>query len=526
MADRYHDRAFPADGYDRGGDQRGAGRPEGDPLAELARLIGQTDTMVNPGRANPASPRIAPRESYPQQAVAQEEPMAPTNPPSWMQRANPREISRDSQREMPPALPSEEEYVASTHPLHRYGAQQHPDDHGNPQQDFAQDRSYQHGQHEEEHAFAEHEHEEELDPSRYDDALYGRLDNGAQGTQGFDRDPAYPDDPYAYQDGYEDEGEEPPVEKRRGGLTMVVAILALAIVGTGGAFAYRSYFSSARSGEPPIIRADNTPIKIMPTPPDGSAKVPDRLVSGDGAEKLVPREEAPVDVNANANSGGPRVVFPQLNANNNPPPPSSVAQNGIAAGGAPSNATLANGEPRRIRTLSVHGDQQQDASTTTATVSPPAPPPAAAKAAKGTKTARIATPPSDAANANASANQPLSLTPQSSPDQASAADTSRGVRIAATNASQDAAPADSAVGYLVQVSSQRSENDAQASFKALQAKFPNVLGSQTPVIKRADLGEKGIYFRAMVGPFGSSQEAGKFCGDLKTAGGQCIVQKN
>ena len=60
----------------------------------------------------------------------------------------------------------------------------------------------------------------------------------------------------------------------------------------------------------------------------------------------------------------------------------------------------------------------------------------------------------------------------------------------------------------------------------MQGKFPAVLGSKDPVIKRADLGEKGVYYRAMVGPFGSSDEASQFCGSLKTAGGQCIVQKN
>jgi cell division protein FtsN len=81
-------------------------------------------------------------------------------------------------------------------------------------------------------------------------------------------------------------------------------------------------------------------------------------------------------------------------------------------------------------------------------------------------------------------------------------------------------------GYLVQVSSQRNEADAQASYRALQGKFPSVLGSHSPVIKRADLGEKGVYYRAMVGPFGSSEEASQFCGSLKTAGGQCVVQRN
>jgi cell division septation protein DedD len=81
-------------------------------------------------------------------------------------------------------------------------------------------------------------------------------------------------------------------------------------------------------------------------------------------------------------------------------------------------------------------------------------------------------------------------------------------------------------GYLVQISSQRNEADAQASFRALQGKFPTVLGSRSPLIKRADLGDKGVYYRAMVGPFGSTEEASQFCGSLKTAGGQCVVQRN
>ena len=79
---------------------------------------------------------------------------------------------------------------------------------------------------------------------------------------------------------------------------------------------------------------------------------------------------------------------------------------------------------------------------------------------------------------------------------------------------------------MVQIASQRSEAEASASFRALQGKYPSVLGSRTPLIKRADLGEKGTYYRAMVGPFGSSEEAAQMCGSLKSAGGQCVVQRN
>jgi cell division protein FtsN len=96
--------------------------------------------------------------------------------------------------------------------------------------------------------------------------------------------------------------------------------------------------------------------------------------------------------------------------------------------------------------------------------------------------------------------------------------------VASTSPAQ--AVSNGAAGYVVQVSSQRSEADAQASYKALQGKFPSVLGSRAPLIKRADLGDKGVFYRAMVGPFGSSEEAAQVCGNLKTAGGQCVVQKN
>ena len=75
-------------------------------------------------------------------------------------------------------------------------------------------------------------------------------------------------------------------------------------------------------------------------------------------------------------------------------------------------------------------------------------------------------------------------------------------------------------------SSQKNEAEAQASYRALQNKFPAALGSRPPVIKRADLGDKGIYYRTMVGPFGSTEQAAQFCGNLKSAGGQCVVQKN
>jgi hypothetical protein len=499
MADRYQDRPFPADDDDdRGGDPHAPSRGESDPLAELARLIGQSDPFASMGRANAqVQPRASAHDQYqPQyQPVAEAEPDdgPPAGPPPWMQRANRQEVPQ-------------QDYPNSVHPLQqRYAgaARAAP-----PVPDYEQAPPFA-------------EADPEPDPSRYDEALYGEADAGDPQTQ---HDAAYADDAYGYQDGYGD-GTEEQVEKRRGGMVTVVVVLALAVVGTGAAFAYRSYVGSPRAGEPPIIRADTGPTKIVPAPSDGSNKVPDRMSAGDGTEKIVPREEAPVDVKTQAGQSGPRVVFPPLNQNGNPPSAASVAPGGPPPAGA-GNGTLPNNEPRKIKTFSVRGEQPDG---TAAPVTTTAPPPAAkpAAGAKATAAPPAATPRTSAANA--SANAPLSLVPGGSQSAPAAAEPR--TRVATTNPVQTAPEAAPSGGggsgnYLVQVSSQRNEADAQASFRALQGKFPGVLGSRSPVIKRADLGDKGVYYRAMVGPFGSPDEASQFCGSLKTAGGQCVVQRN
>ncbi|HAP11442.1 MAG TPA: SPOR domain-containing protein, partial [Afipia sp.] len=80
-------------------------------------------------------------------------------------------------------------------------------------------------------------------------------------------------------------------------------------------------------------------------------------------------------------------------------------------------------------------------------------------------------------------------------------------------------------GAYVQVSSQKSEADAKASFKSIQGKYASILGSRTATIHKAEIAGKGTFYRAMVGPFGTNEEAAAFCGNLKTAGGQCVVQR-
>lgn len=476
-------------------------------MAELARLIGQTDpfgSQTRPAARAPTPPAPEPyqppAQDYAQDGYAaqdyqdsyEETPPPPPGPPAWMRRAN--------VQAQPAPLPQQQDYqpaVSPVHPLQRYATQPaapEPDYHQQPQPHAEQDA--------------------QPDPSRYDDALYGQLEAGAQDYQ---RDPSYPDDPYAYQSDYpEDELDQEPPKKKRGGLITVAAILALAVVGTGGAFAYKTYLGSPRSGEPPIIKADNSPTKIVPVPNDSTAKVPDRMVTGDGTEKIVPREEAPIDVNAK--SGGPRVVFPPLNQNANPPPVASVSPSAVpppTAGAAPNNGTLPNNEPRRIRTLAVKGDQTDGTTPQGAVAAKQAAAPKAAPAPAASRN-----PPT---SANASANQPMSLAPQA--DQPAAAPSTR---MAATNPTQiapapSAAPEAGGGSYLVSIASQDSESAARDAFRVAQGKYASVLGSRSPVIKRVDLADGKVKYRAMVGPYRTRQEAVQFCTELKGAGGQCFI---
>ncbi len=409
----------------------------------------------------------------------------------------------------------------------------------------------------------------------YGDADYA-ADPNAQGVipgqaeqAGYEQAAYYPNNPQsdAEQEHFYDD--VPP--RRRVGILAIAAVFALAVIGTAGAFGYRTLFgSSGPSGPPPVIKADATPSKIVPATdskdPKSGKLIHDRVNNGQN-EKLVSREEQPVGIKDNPVGA----VLPQ-------------GRNG-APGGAMQQAALGSGvigvEPKKIHTIAIHPNQTAGSTSGPPPAAAPAPmpappagstsgpPPAAAPApmpapapahaqpaapAKPPRTVAepaprpVAHTEAPARRAAAPSNAPLSLNPNAPAAAAPARTTAQRTTRTAAAAPTPIAPARTAAptpiaptktaaptriapasssggGYAVQIVSRHNEADAQASFHSLQAKYPQQLGGRAPLIRRVDLGAKGIYYRAMVGPFGSAEEASQVCSSLKAAGGDCLVQR-
>ncbi len=359
--------------------------------------------------------------------------------------------------------------------------------------------------------------------------------------------PNYEDVPYNQNNAHlnaedEDFYDDVPPSRRRMGVLVIAGVFALAVIGTAGAFGYRALFGSSSSSlPPPVIKADSAPSKIVPASAkdtQSSKQITDRINDNGIGEKLVSREEQPVDIKDKPAG----VVSPQPQD-----PPSSSSAPPLGSG-------IVGTEPKKVRTIAIHPDGAvtADAAPTSQPAQPPArvtnitpakpaapapapriasnPPPAAEDAepapAPRPAVARVAPPARQAAAEPASNNAPLSLSPDARARPAPARPVAPVARTAAVAPTQLAAASAGAGSYAVQVSSQRSEAEAQAAFRSLQGKYPGQLGGKQPLIRQVDLGDKGIYFRAMVGPFANGSEASELCGSLKAAGGQCIVQRN
>lgn len=99
---------------------------------------------------------------------------------------------------------------------------------------------------------------------------------------------------------------------------------------------------------------------------------------------------------------------------------------------------------------------------------------------------------------------------------------------AAASADQDMMTTQSSdaalTGWSVQLSSARDEKLAWGTWEKLKARH-KALGDMKPVVVKADLGKKGIYYRLRLGGFDTQDAAKSACGRLKSRGLSCFVSK-
>lgn len=374
-----------------------------------------------------------------------------------------------------------------------------------------------------------------------------------------------------------------PRRQRSGrGLMMAAAGVIVVVIGGVGALYYRS-LDRAPSGPPPVIAAPEGPVKIEPAEQAGAGEetvgeaVFNRVAGNtpetqetvvDGAEE--PREIAQI-VTPEPQGGGEEAMTEETAA--------GEAAMGDAAGmadaaedSAPPAAEAASSEegfgPRRVPTFVVRPDgtivstaeaegaagepssAEQDMGIAQTEAMEPTPvetvpieeprtagAPAASQptmAAENTASGGTGAAPAETGQAMAPAQESTTgdtMDAQTETAAVEPAGESAGAAAGSLNEETEVAavepaevPPTATSGYLVQLSAQTSQADAEATFAGLQRRYPAVLGDLEANIQRADL-DKGTFFRVRVGPWAERSQAVEVCESLKAAGADCYVTR-
>ena len=77
--------------------------------------------------------------------------------------------------------------------------------------------------------------------------------------------------------------------------------------------------------------------------------------------------------------------------------------------------------------------------------------------------------------------------------------------------------------YAVQVAAPRTAAEARAIIDSMRAKYPTLLGREWATISRVSL-PNGEFYRVVIGPLGSAQQAGQLCNSLRAQGAECFIR--
>jgi SPOR domain len=275
--------------------------------------------------------------------------------------------------------------------------------------------------------------------------------------------------------------------------------------------------SGGNPGGPPLVQAEAGPTKVKPEQP-GGLQVPfqDNLVYDQVGrdkkqpvvEKLLPRPEPPMarPEPAPAPAQPLATATPQSNivvAGPVPAPPIAASPSAASPSAAPPNAPSAT--QRGTVSTPVGGASAQQ---------PQAPPPA-------TLPVRAFTAPASGVAAPPAAAPPTQLAPQTGSSVA-AVPPPPGRAQQQTEMSPAAVRPPSAGSVRLQLGSVPSEAEARAEWARLKQRYPDLLAGMDMAVQRADLGDKGIFYRIQAGPVDDSR-AQATCSKLMAQRVGCFI---
>lgn len=311
-------------------------------------------------------------------------------------------------------------------------------------------------------------------------------------------------------------------------LRYVVAFAVLVVFAVVGWWAYRHFAGRASNGQIPVVTADQTPEKVPPADQPAN-QTPDQ-------QETVYNQISP---GGSSTTQQPEVLLPQPEQPATPPAaptaPSTSASNGSSGtgtNGAGNTTAGASGAtppaaPAAPAATGSSGGSSGGIGALTETLlpsssppaaNPPPPAPPAAGTSQGTTGQAASEAPAQTATTAPSAPATTGTTEGGTTE---GGQTDSG----ATTTPAPANDAPTAAGnYRVQLAALKSEADAKTAWKRLAAKYPDVLGSLSLHLEKADLGTKGIYYRVQAGPFTDKNAARDICAKLKAKGQQCLVK--
>lgn len=412
--------------------------------------------------------------------------------------------------------PQQQEYTADPRSwdLSHYGQNQSP--HGYPAEPLANPAG-QHWQHPVPHGY------QQPDPRWPQEQGWQVPAGDAYGAGQQPYDPRYAADPNAYgypagaqplaHDGYQqaveghDGPEELPAEPSRGPRPMVVVAALVGAIALGGglAFAYKHLGGGRSGGKPPVVKADVAPAKSKPADPGGKAVAHTDKVFvnrlADGKEAKPPTPAAVPPPPAEADGGSRKVTTLIVNRDG-----SIVPQMTQPAPAAPPPPLPA---PASVPGMVIEGLTPRPVAS-----APPPPPPQLRPSAAATVVA-----PSPRASAPQVADLPLpKVRERAEPVPRKRAAERDDAKATRTAAAAPAATASAGAGFVAVLASKKSRDDALKVFADLHQKYPDALQGRTPDVRQVNLGEKGVWYRLIVGPPGSREAAANVCKQLKSQG--------